>query len=59
MDGGLTWLPENQLLIDEEHGWGYSCLSLVDKGTIGILYEASVAHMTYQAFRLTDIIKKP
>ncbi|WP_080905229.1 sialidase family protein [Parabacteroides sp. Marseille-P3160] len=59
MDGGLTWLPENQLLIDEEHGWGYSCLSQVDKETVGILYESSVAHMTYQAFKLTDIIKKP
>lgn len=59
MDGGLTWLPENQLLIDDEHGWGYSCLSQVDKETVGILYEASVAHMTYQAFKLTDIIKKP
>ncbi len=59
MDGGLTWLPENQLLIDEEHGWGYSCLSQVDKETVGILYEASVAHMTYQAFKLTDIIKNP
>lgn len=59
LDGGLTWLPENQLLIDEDHGWGYSCLSQVDKETVGILYEASVAQMTYQAFKLTDIIKKP
>lgn len=59
LDGGYTWLPENQLLIDEHHGWGYSCLSQVDKETVGIFYEASVAHMTYQAFKLTDIIKKP
>lgn len=59
LDGGYTWLPENQLLIDEDHGWGYSCLSQVDKETVGILYEASVAHMTYQAIKLTDIIKKP
>lgn len=57
LDGGVTWLPEHQLLIDEAEGWGYTCLTLVDKETIGILYESSVAHMTYQRIRLTDIIK--
>lgn len=59
LDGGVTWLPENQLLIDEGYSWGYSCLSQVNEETVGILYESSVAHMTYQAFKLTDIIKKP
>lgn len=57
LDGGVTWLPEHQLLIDEAEGWGYTCLTLVDKETVGILYESSVAHMTYQRIRLTDIIK--
>lgn len=57
LDGGLTWLPENQLLLDEGDGWGYSCLTMIDKETIGILYESSVAHMTFQAIRLTDIVK--
>ena len=31
--------------------------SMIDKETIGILYESSVAHMTFQAVKLTDIIK--
>ena len=57
LDGGLTWLPENQLLLDEAEGWGYSCLTMIDKETVGILYESSVAHMTFQAIKLTDIIK--
>lgn len=57
LDGGVTWLPQHQLMIDEAEGWGYTCLTLVDKETIGILYESSVAHMTYQRFKLTDIIK--
>ena len=58
LDGGYTWLTENQLLIDSGASWGYSCLSMIDKETVGILYEGSVAHMTFQAISLKDIIKK-
>ncbi len=57
LDGGNTWLPENQLLLDAGNGWGYSCLTMINKETVGILYESSVAHMTFQAVKLTDIIK--
>lgn len=58
MDGGNTWLPEHQLLLDEGYNWGYSCLTMIDKETIGILYESSVAHMTFQSIKLKDIIKE-
>ena len=58
LDGGLTWLPENQINLDNEGGWGYSCLTMIDKETVGILYESSVAHMTFQAVKLKDLIKK-
>lgn len=58
MDGGNTWLPEHQLLLDEGYNWGYSCLTMIDKETIGILYESSVAHMTFQSIKLKDVIKK-
>lgn len=57
LDGGITWLPEHQVMLDEGEGWGYSCLTMIDKETVGILYESSVAHMTFQAVRLKDIIK--
>lgn len=57
LDGGVTWLPENQLLLDAGWGWGYSCLTMIDKETVGILYESSVAHMTFQTIKLKDIIK--
>lgn len=57
LDGGVTWLSENQLLLDAGWGWGYSCLTMIDKETVGILYESSVAHMTFQAIKLKDIIK--
>ena len=58
LDGGLTWPGEYQLLLDEGAGWGYSCLSMIDKETVGIFYESSVAHMTFQAIKLTDLIKQ-
>lgn len=58
LDGGRTWLPENQLLLDQELGWGYSCLTMIDKNTVGILYESSVAQMAFQAIPLTDLIRK-
>ncbi len=56
LDGGITWLPEHQLLLDEGDNWGYSCLTMVDKETIGILYESSVAHITFQTIKLKDIV---
>lgn len=58
LDGGVTWLPENQVLLDEGENWGYSCLTMIDKETIGILYESSVAHMTFQAVKLKDVVKQ-
>lgn len=58
LDGGISFPEEYQLLLDEDHGWGYSCLTMIDKETVGIIYESSVAHMTFQAIKLTDIIRK-
>ena len=58
LDGGLTWPAEHQVLLDEAEGWGYTCLSMIDKETVGIFYESSVAHMTFQAIKISDLIKK-
>ena len=55
LDGGNTWA--HQLLLDEGENWGYSCLTMVDKETIGILYESSVVHMTFQCINLKDIVQ--
>lgn len=57
LDGGLTFPEKYQIMLDEEHGWGYSCLTQVDRETIGILYESSVAHMTFQKVKLKDLIR--
>lgn len=58
LDGGLTFPKEYQVMLDEGDGWGYSCLTMIDRETVGIFYEASTAHMTFQAIPLKDIIKE-
>lgn len=55
LDGGVTW--PYKLLLDEGNGWGYSCLTMIDSQTVGILYESSVAHMTFQVVKLKDIVR--
>lgn len=57
LDGGNTWPEKYQLLLDEGEGWGYSCLTMIDEETIGILYESSVAHMTFQTISLKELIE--
>ncbi len=57
LDGGLSFPEAYQVMLDEDFGWGYSCLTMIDRETVGILYESSVAHMTFQAVKLTDLIK--
>jgi sialidase-1 len=55
-DRGLTWPADSQLLLDEWGSAGYSCLSMIDDQTVGILYEGSRAHMTFQRVKLKGII---
>ena len=53
-DFGNTW--PNALLLDEEAGWGYSCMSMIDDQTIGILYEGSTSQLVFQAIKLSDLV---
>ncbi len=53
-DGGVTW--PYSLMIDEERGWGYSCMTMIDDDTLGILYEGSTAQIVFQAIKLSDIV---
>jgi N-sulfoglucosamine sulfohydrolase len=55
-DRGLTWPADSQLLLDEWGGAGYSCLSMIDDKTVGILYEGSRAQMAFQRIKLADIV---
>ena len=56
-DGGNTWNESDQLLIDSEWSAGYSCLTLIDKETLGILYECSGSPLAFQAIKIKDIVK--
>ena len=55
-DQGLTW--SDGLLLDSGGSWGYSCLTVIDEETVGILYESSQAHLIFQAIKLEDLLKK-
>jgi len=55
-DAGLTWPESRQLLLDDGLSAGYSCMTMVDEKTVGILYEGSQAHMTFQRVPLAEII---
>ncbi|MDG1898199.1 MAG: sulfatase-like hydrolase/transferase [Fuerstiella sp.] len=55
-DRGLTWLKEHRLLLDEGNSAGYSCMSMIDEKTVGILYEGSQAQMTFQRIPLSELV---
>lgn len=54
-DGGETWPEDGWLLLDEGRSAGYSCLTMIDEATVGILYEGSRAHMTFQRVPLSEL----
>lgn len=56
LDLGQTWLPVNQLLIDERQCFGYSCLTKIDDNTIGLLYEGT-KDLYYVKVPVSEIIK--
>ena len=56
-DFGTTW--STSVLLDEGSSAGYSCLTMVDAKTVGILYEGSRAHMTFQRVPLAELFPAP
>lgn len=56
LDLGETWLPANELLLDERMCYGYSALAKIDDQTIGILYEGE-RDLYFMRVRVADIIK--
>jgi sialidase-1 len=57
-DDGKTWPEEYWMELDEGRGAGYSCITSVDNDHIGILYEGSQAHMTFQKININELTKK-
>jgi len=58
-DEGQTWPENNQILLDQKKGWGYTCLTRIDADHIGILYESSQANMTFQKIAVKELTKNP
>lgn len=56
LDLGQTWLPANQVLIDERQCYGYSSLTKIDDNTIGILYEGT-KDLYFVKVPVSEIIK--
>lgn len=56
LDLGQTWLPANQLLIDERQCYGYSSLTKINDNTIGLLYEGT-KDLYFVKVAVSEIIK--
>ena len=52
LDDGKSWPLENQLLIDQGQSAGYSCMTMIDANTVGILFEGSLSHLTFMRIPL-------
>ena len=55
-DEGMTWPERHHTLIYEGNGRGYSCMTMIDDETVGILYESDLADMVFQKFRLAELL---
>ncbi|MFA8019312.1 exo-alpha-sialidase [Bremerella cremea] len=60
-DSGASWPQEFRVLLDEGRGAGYSCMTMIDDHTVGILYEGSRSLLTFQRIPLPEIVppKRP
>ncbi len=56
LDEGMSWPEKYKLELYEPEGFGYSCLTMVDEKTIGILYEAT-KELFFQKIPVSEIIK--
>ncbi|PST83866.1 sialidase [Pedobacter yulinensis] len=54
-DDGKTW--PRKILLDQEKSRGYSCLTSVSPGVVGVLYESSQADLAYQQLELKELLK--
>lgn len=54
-DLGETWPSNYQILLNENRGYGYSSLTMVNENTVGILYEG-VRDLYFQKIRLDELL---
>ncbi|MFV0344738.1 MAG: exo-alpha-sialidase [Bacteroidales bacterium] len=56
IDEGQTWLEAYQLELNEDSGFGYSCMTQIDEEIIGILYEG-VKELYFQRIPIADVLR--
>lgn len=54
-DNGHSWPEALHTLLNETSGYGYSCLTMVDEGTVGILYEG-LRDLIFQKIKIDEIL---
>ncbi|MFT7679888.1 MAG: sialidase-1 [Planctomycetota bacterium] len=57
LDYGAHWSESGSVLLDAGNSAGYSCLSMIDAKTVGILYEGSRAQLCFQRIPLAEILQ--
>ena len=57
-DEGKSWDKLPQTVLYEAAGLGYSCLTVVDKKTIAILYEGADGELYFQKIPVKQLLKK-
>ena len=55
IDSGLTWPVAYQTELNSADGFGYSCLTMVDENTIGIVYEG-LKELYFQKIPVSDLL---
>jgi len=55
-DNGMTWPRANQVLLNRALGFGYSCLTMVDDKTIGIVYEGT-RNLFFQKVPVSEFLR--
>ena len=54
-DGGRSWPTDRRVLLDTGRSAGYSCMTMIDADTVGILYECSQSHLAFQRIPLAEL----
>ena len=55
LDQGITWPLAYQVELNSDNSFGYSCLTMVDESTLGILYEGTKS-LYFQKIHVTDLL---
>lgn len=55
LNQGLTWPTEYQVELNSDDSYGYSCLTMVDGKTLGILYEGT-KELYFQKISVAELL---